>query len=654
MLACPFKISRASAIGFTLLLGACFDPDPTPLETESAGTTEGATTMGGMVCEPGQRQDCVCANDQAGTQTCNADGSGFDACECEGADGTSTTTTDDTTTADTGPLPECRTAADCDQSKGGECQMDACIDGVCMVEFEDDGTPCGDQTETECSGADACFEGLCVNQDVPDGTTCTDCPLGTCTCTAGSCDDCAAFAPQNDFITTRSIAGWTLTGGWGLYREAPQSFNAGPTVFGGQVFGTDGNRAEPYPSNETEASSARTPPIILPASLELLSWNEDEGSGVDTKRVRVSTDGGASFTTLVDCTANPMAQPFCQARSNRAPDDWDVISIPVPAPMAGQVGIVELSYDTLDSCCSFEKGWFIDVTNFATECACVGDGACEGLGSDCGAAVCGASGACELDAVAAGMACGDATAVECNAADACDGNGYCATNVAATGITACEDCPAGAGACNACQEGVCVDCIGLAATNDFSPGELAFAGWFIEDLSGTGADWRIFGAAPQSQLPGSTPTNLSFAPSFGTDGNRQAPYPGLELENSRITTTPDTVPPQITFSSWHVDEGTTDNKIIELSVDGGASWTTLVHCINGVGTPRPFCTFRNDARLGTDWDNIVIDVPPPLVGQVGQLRFSYNTQDACCNFERGWFIDNLNFAQYCTDSPFPM
>jgi hypothetical protein len=654
MLACPLQILRVSSIGSVLLLGACFDPDPTPLETESAGTTEG-TTMGGMVCEPGQVQDCVCENDSAGTQTCRADGSGFGACDCEGAD--STTTIDPTSTTEP-PPPECDEDADCAGMAEGECQEGVCNrDGMCEVQLLPEGTACGDDGQTACSGADACdAAGQCSANDAPDGTPCTECALGVCACTAGACGDCAAFAPENNFVTARSIAGWALTGGWGLYREAPQSHNAGPIAFGGQVFGTDGNRSTPYPGGQVENSTARSGVMILPATLEFLSWNVDEGGGsFDNKFVRVSNDGGTTFVTLADCQANPGAQPFCQARDeSRAPDDWDAISIPVPPELVGDVGIVEFAYDTGDSCCSFERGWFIDVTNFATECACAGDDSCEGLGSECGAAVCGGSGECELDAVAAGTDCGDATAVECNAPDACDGLGYCAPNLVANGLTECLDCPAGPGACNACQEGVCVDCIGLAPTNDFGVGETAFAGWVIEDLSGTGADWRIYGAAPQSQLAGSMPTNLSFAPSFGTDGNRQEPYPGLELEHSRITTTPDLVPAQLTFSSWHVDEGTTDNKIIELSVDGGASWTTLVNCIIGVGTPQIFCSQRNDPRLGTDWDNIVINVPPALVGQVGRLRFTYNTQDACCNFERGWFIDNLGFAQYCTDFPFPM
>jgi hypothetical protein len=145
---------------------------------------------------------------------------------------------------------------------------------------------------------------------------------------------------------------------------------------------------------------------------------------------------------------------------------------------------------------------------------------------------------------------------------------------------------------------------------------------------------------------------LSFAPSFGTDGNRQAPYPGGETEYSRITTVADVVPGPLTFSSWNVDEGSgVDNKIIEVSVDGGASWNVLVDCGAGIGGAPGFCTYRNDGRAGDDWDAVVIDTGA-FAGQVGQLRFTYNTLDACCSFERGWFIDNLSFGQFCADPPF--
>ncbi len=46
------------------------------------------------------------------------------------------------------------------------------------------------------------------------------------------------------------IAGWTLTGDWRRYLEAPQSQTEGwviPWPLQGYAFGTDGNRQFPYP-----------------------------------------------------------------------------------------------------------------------------------------------------------------------------------------------------------------------------------------------------------------------------------------------------------------------------------------------------------------------------------------------------------------------
>lgn len=643
-------------VGLGVLSVACFDPDL--VMEQSDGATAGTASAGpdtGTACSPGESQPCICDGGSSGTQTCADDGSSFGSCECDGSD--STTTPDPTVDPTTGPPPECTSDDDCASMAEGECEQGICgDDGTCSVEPRAEGTPCGDASEVECSAADTCDgEGTCAANDLPDGAPCPTCPLGVCSCLEGACGDCTDFAPSNNFVTDRSVQGWDLTGGWGLYREAPQSFVRGSVRFEGQVFGTDGNRMAPYPSSEDEESYARTPPTVLPATLEFLSWNVDEGANVDNKTIRISTDGGMTFIPVVDCNAGG-AFPFCQFRNDeRAADDWDPVSIPLPPRMVGQVGIVEFTYDTLDSCCNFEQGWYIDATNFATECACTQDASCLPLGGDCGAGICGEAGECELDPAAADTACGDATDNDCNAPDTCDGVGYCTNNEALTGLSACSDCPAGAGGCNTCQAAVCVDCLMQPAENDFSNGAGSVAGWVVDDLSGTGADWQIFFSAPQTTEPMSMPTPLSFGPSFGTDGNRQVPYTDAleEAETSSVTTPPDVVPAAITFASWHADEGSNpyDTKRIELSVDDGATWNVLIDCEVDM-LAQPFCLFEPGTRDGADWDLISLDTAA-FVDQTGILRFTYDTVDTCCGDERGWFIDNLNFARYCLDFPFP-
>ena len=652
--------SALAGLVLGLLVTGCFDPTTVDQDTETDGTTTAPTssaTDGGM-CSAGMSQACTCDDGSAGTQTCGADGT-FGACTCNGTDDSTTDPTDPSTT--TGPPPQCEIDEECLKMGDGVCETDRCIGGECVIVPDDEGTPCGDPTRDACNAADTCDgNGECLDNFAPNANGCEGCPLGVCACNDGACADCPAFAPENNFVTARSIEGWSLSGGWGLYRAAPQNQIDGERLFDSQVFGTDGNRAPPYPGGEVEVSSATTAPTVLPNSLQMLSWHVDEGSGsFDNKTIEVSTNGGASFQVVASCAVNPML-PFCAYRDDtRDISDWDTLDIPLPPGMPGQVGLVRFSYDSGDSCCQFERGWFLDRLNFATECACADDANCADLGGDCGAAVCDGDGECGFAPEAVGTACGDATDVECNAPDACDGAGYCLENQAATGLTFCGDCPGGVGACHSCQDGACLDCMDQPAVNDFANTTVAINGWTIEDLSpgGGGADWAIYFEAPPNQNAGSVPVPLSFSPSFGTDGNRQAPYvqsptPGnLEHEFSRVTSPPDVIPANLTFQSWNVDEGATDNKIIEVSVDDGMTWNGLVNC-NGNPQGQPFCNFVSDGRAGNAWDAITIPTGA-FAGMVGRVRITYNTQDACCNFERGWFIDNLNFAQYCNDPQFP-
>ncbi|MCX4242790.1 DUF4215 domain-containing protein [Paraliomyxa miuraensis] len=153
-------------------------------------------------------------------------------------------------------------------------------------------------------------------------------------------------------------------GGWQLYTAAPPSFDHLEVPFGSTVLGTDGNRVAPYPGNESEASAATIGAVTLGNALSFRSWHVDEGGGqmyyYDRKRVIFeSTDTGIS-TTLVDCNAGVNEQAFCTMRyESRAGDDWDLITLDTAA-LAGQAGNLRFEYETLDSCCSFEQGWFID------------------------------------------------------------------------------------------------------------------------------------------------------------------------------------------------------------------------------------------------------------------------------------------------------
>ena len=645
-------------LGALLLLGCPTDP-VVPIDTDPGTTSDGPTGTGtgtGGLCTPGQPQACTCADGTPSTQTCLPDGSGFDTCECEDETldtGSSTapgTTTLDDTTGTTGTPVECLTDEDCRDLKVEECSIPACDDrGMCVAAPAPFDTPCGDPTDDDCTDPDTCDgNGACAANHAQEGIACA-CPEGSCTCADGECGECNVRAATNNFITTRSIEGWDLTGSWGLYRQTPQSELAPGSEFPGQVLGSNGNRVAPFPGNEVEVSYARTPPTELPPMIVFLSWHVDQGGGAaDNKTVRVSVDDGATWETLVDCAVNPAGFPFCVPNMDQDPGVFNLAQIPVPAPLQGQLGIVEFGYDTVDECCEFEKGWYIDSLNVATECACVVDEDCAAYSTPCGNAVCSIANECSLTGMPEDTPCGDPFENDCNGADTCDGVGYCRDNLQPTGLSFCGDCPGGLG-CSFCDNGQCLDCITYTDFSDFSD-PLGVAGWSVITLAGGDADWGLYNEAPPNQNPGSVPIPFPNAPVWGTDGNRQVPYPGAEWEDSQFITTVGVVGPQLTFNSWNVDEGAfVDGKQIELSVDGGVTWNMLVDC-QGVGG-QPFCDFVTD-RTANDWDPITIDTSM-WQGMAGQLRFTYETLDGCCDFERGWFIDDLSFAAFCTDDPFP-
>lgn len=639
-------------LGALTLLTGCPDDPVVPTDTDT--TTTGPATDTGGACTPGQTQPCTCPDGSSGTASCTLDGSGFSACECDGAtsqatttsvdtgteDGSSTTTGEDDTTT-TGPMP-CQGPEDCAGLPVGECEQPACDErGMCVPEPAPFDSPCGDQTDDECTDPDTCDNaGTCLVNDVVDGTPCTTCADDQCSCGAGTCVECAVFAPTNNFTTTRSIEGWQLTGSWGLHRQAPQSELAPAQEFPGQVLGSDGNRVAPFPGAEAEAGYARTPPTPLPAEIIFLSWNVDEGGGMsDNKTVRVSVDGGTTWDTLADCAMNPM-WPFCQPNMAQDPGVFNLVQVPVPAGLQGMLGIVEFGYDTGDACCNFEHGWYIDSLNIATECACSVDADCDAYSTVCGTGICQVNGECGLQPLPEGDPCGDPTDNECNGADGCDGSGYCRDNLQPTGLALCDDCPGGQ-TCSFCDQGQCLDCLSFTT---FAGGFSDPAGMVPWATGGLSSDWGLYNEAPLNDN-GVGPTPFPNAPVYGTNGN----LPSGDTEDSFAITTPGIVPAELIFGSWNVDEGSFyDTKTISISTDGGVSWDVLVDCELPLN-PQPFCDFVDDTRLIDDWDEIVLDTSA-YQGQMGQLRFTYNTGDSCCGFERGWYLD-FSYAQ-CGDVPF--
>ncbi len=615
----------------------------------TADTTAASESTGSTSCTPSATQDCTCTDGSAGMRTCNADGTAFGACTCPGGESSSS----GDTSSSTGPMPECINDDGClglaDACNAGVCDRG----GSCTLSPLEEGTDCTPGAATTCGGSYLCDgAGSCVNVAIPFGVSCSDCGADVCACDgSGTCEPCITLADINDFNTSRSLVGWQLSGGWGLYDAAPQSATLPTVPFGSRVFGTDGGRRQPYPLAEAENSVATSAHFVLPDTLSFYSWHVDEGGfacGPDRKGVFASTDG-VTWLPILDCCTPGLEGPFCQLfNAPRAGFEWDFVSAPMPPGLGGMVGQIQFRYETLDACCGFEQGWFIDTATIAPECACANDEICTALGGECGPAVCGSDGQCRIEAVTPGTPCGDASASTCSAADACNGAGACSPSNALNGPQPyCYECPIGT-TCGGCVDGACVDC----PTGEIDAFDtFAWVAIANEDTASPG--WGVYYQAPPNNLPDSVPIPFGERGAvIGTDGNRIAPYPAppanTHSESSSWVTTAFTIPATITFESWNLDEGgggnNLDNKIIELTVDGGLSWNVLANC--AVDAAFPFCTAVLD-RAPDAWDPIALNTAP-WQGMGGQLRFSYDTQDQCCDVERGWYINDLNVLSLCT------
>ncbi len=164
-----------------------------------------------------------------------------------------------------------------------------------------------------------------------------------------------------DFTCEGALDGWDFTGDWRVYTGAPPSFFFPSVAFPAPALGTDGNRSDPYPGAEFEQSSATSPMLTLGDRLDFLSWHVDEGGsgfdGTDRKAIEFVPSGGGSPVVLLDC-ASPVAPMCLFLQEARDGDDWDAVSIDTAA-LSGQEGRLIFRYDTVDTCCAFEQGWYM-------------------------------------------------------------------------------------------------------------------------------------------------------------------------------------------------------------------------------------------------------------------------------------------------------
>ncbi len=590
---------------------------------------------------------------------------------------TSSTTTTGTTmmTSSTGPM--CKDDMTC-EAMATDCHKGTCgADGNCAMSLLMSGTNCGTVTPTDCKPQSTCdASGACQAHVADDGTYCNDCPAGpgACAlCATGACGNCTTRATLKTFQTAHATNGWAFTGGWGLYEQTPPPLTplgpiTAPVLFQRPVVGTDGNRAHPWPGAEHEASNATSPPGIIPAVLSFQSWSYDEGNNFDQKTISVSVDNGASYVVVAVCPPpsdpNPYPFPFCHPGFDGSgiAGTWQPVNIDLAAinhpELIGKVGSVRFGYDTTDEASGFELGWYVDALNFATDCACTADADCALENGTCATGTCDVTThECVVTPKNANMPCSMTTS-ECSSGPTCDQFGLCNPNWIVDEGNACKTCSEGLGECDRCGGGVCLNC---PAVQDFGSVPLGYFG--PNDLSHwqlTGS-WNVVDQAPPDSatmpldtLPFGAGGNQQWV--LGSDGPKVAPYytaaggtvpTATETSFARTPTT--LIPTNITFKSWNQDRGgmsSRDVKRVRVTTDAGTTFTTLLDCNGGANSTLPLCT-QVMSRAASDWDMITIPTGA-LAGKTGIVEFDYDTVDAGFDWERGWYIDDLNVAR-CVD-----
>jgi hypothetical protein len=246
------------------------------------------------------------------------------------------------------PLNECNTVA-CDPATG-KCtpKPDSTKDDtpcvltgdVCSVNKTCMSGQCGAGTPKDCSaftvgcavGACDPTSGICGPQNAPVGTACTqgipECHVGACDAKGGciptsaadgsACNDHNACT-QTDLCTAGVCAGgpvagchvylqegfevcpdgWTLGGDW----KCGTPMTVGPLACHGGTSCVGTNIGAPYHNNQSYTTCvADSPSIDLSGAtspqLSFWAWSDTEGGTSDGWNLKVSTDGGATFTEV--------------------------------------------------------------------------------------------------------------------------------------------------------------------------------------------------------------------------------------------------------------------------------------------------------------------------------------------------------------------
>ncbi len=196
---------------------------------------------------------------------------------------------------------------DCSSQTVG-CTVGMCnpINGSCDAKPVPPGGECFDGI-TPCQVGTCDASAACVSAALPDGTACND--YNSCTsadvCGAGACAGAAATGclvyMEAGFETCP--AGWTFTGDWQCGTPTtvgPAMAHTGTGCIATQIGGKYSN------SQTYDGTVADSPPVSLVSAtnprLSFWTWLDTEGTSYDGFNLKVSTDGGATFTQVTAVT----------------------------------------------------------------------------------------------------------------------------------------------------------------------------------------------------------------------------------------------------------------------------------------------------------------------------------------------------------------
>jgi hypothetical protein len=526
---------------------------------------------------------------------------------------------------------------DCSSLNAG-CEVGVCEQetGQCRLTPGPVGTTC-DEGIGECAVGACDAKGDCVAAAAPDGSACND--YNACTqadtCVAGACvsgsavDSCAHYL-QDGFETCPN--GWTFGGDWECGKpmnEGPPAAYIGDGVIATQIAGL-------YHVNQSYSTAvADSPAINLTGAtnpmLSFWAWNHTEGGSFDGWNLKVSTNGGQSFTQVTTVTPAYNLTVGGQKAwgGNKSAEGWRNYTADLTA-YAGQSLIVRFAFRS-DGASVF-PGVYIDEVVVA-----------EPLLIPLHITT-----ASPLTDVYAGMAysaqiarVGGTTSAEWSIVPGGQNTAWLTIDPV-TGVLAGTPSAAEAGPVT-----VTVRVVEPTLPSNFAEETFSFIvkpNTYYTSFEGMCPDgWTLTG-----DWQCGVPTNVGPATAYvgmqclatQLAGN----YSNLQTWAATTATSPDidlTVAqsPVLTFRMWMDTEGSTyDGVNLKISTDGGMTYSV----INGVSPAYPLTIDGQPAwgghQGGLGWQFMQADLSP-YAGQIIRLRFGFRS-DSSGNFP-GVYIDDI-------------